>query len=64
MMSAVAGLGVRRSGDVETWSRRSSSANIAPFVAATCALVRVSDATPAFDGDWFVDLDSLDAEDD
>lgn len=42
MMSAVAGLGVRKSGDVETWSRRSSSANIAPFVAATCALVRVA----------------------
>ena len=59
MMSAVAGLGVRRSGDVETWSRRSSSANIAPFVAATCALVRVSDMAPSFDGDWFVDLDSM-----
>ena len=42
MMSAVAGLAVRKSGDVETWSRRSSTSNIAPFVAATCALVRVA----------------------
>lgn len=39
--AAVAGLASRPSGDVETWSRRNSSSNIAPFVAATCALVRV-----------------------
>ena len=41
MNSAVAGLSSRASGDVETWSRRSSSSNISPFVALTCALVRV-----------------------
>ena len=39
--AAVAGLAAKASGDVEAWSRRNSSANIAPFVAATCALVRV-----------------------
>ncbi len=38
---AVAGLAVRSSGDVDVWSRRKASVNIAPFVAATCALVRV-----------------------
>lgn len=42
---AVGGLAVRASGDIETWSRRSSKSNIAPFVAATCALLRVSDAS-------------------
>jgi phage terminase large subunit-like protein len=41
MNNAVAGLASRSSGDVEAWSRRSSSSNIAPFVAATCALARV-----------------------
>ena len=41
LSSAVAGLSSRASGDVETWSRRSSSSNISPFVALTCALVRV-----------------------
>ncbi len=41
MNAAVAGLASRPSGDVEAWSRRNSSSNIAPFVAATCALVRV-----------------------
>lgn len=41
MTNAVAGLAVRSSGDVDVWSRRTSSVNIAPFVAATCALVRV-----------------------
>ncbi len=61
--NAVAGLATRASGDVETWSRRSSKANIAPFVAATCALLRVPDAAPPFDGDWFVDLDDFDTED-
>ena len=63
MTSAVAGLGVRKSGDVETWSRRSSSANIAPFVAATCALVRVADGA-RFNGEYFVNLDDLDLGDD
>lgn len=58
--NAVGGLAARTSGDVETWSRRSSKANIAPFVAATCALVRVPDVTEQpFDGDYFVDLDDL-----
>jgi hypothetical protein len=42
MNTAVAGLSVRSAGDVETWSRRSSSSNISPFVAGTCALVRVA----------------------
>ena len=42
MINAVGGLAVRKSGDVETWSRRSSTANISPFVAATSALVRVA----------------------
>jgi hypothetical protein len=39
--AAVGGLASRSSGDVETWSRRSSSANISPFVALTCAFGRV-----------------------
>jgi phage terminase large subunit-like protein len=47
MNNAVAGLAVRSSGDVDAWSRRNSSANIAPFVAATCALVRVPDTAPS-----------------
>jgi hypothetical protein len=42
--AAVAGLVDRVSGDGVMWSRRLSS-NIAPFVAATCALVRVPSAT-------------------
>lgn len=41
MNAAVEGLAGRSSGDVDIWSRRSSKVNIAPFVAATCALVRV-----------------------
>jgi hypothetical protein len=41
MNAAVAGLESRATGDVESWSRRNSSSNIAPFVAATCALARV-----------------------
>lgn len=63
MDAAVAGLAVRATGDVETWSRRSSSANIAPFVAATCALLRVPEQS-GFDGDWFVDLDGFLEDDD
>lgn len=46
MSVAVAGLGVKSSGDVDVWSRRNSSVNIAPFVAATCALVRVAKEAP------------------
>jgi hypothetical protein len=42
---AIDGLAARTSGDVEVWSRRNSSSNIAPFVAATCALVRVPATT-------------------
>jgi hypothetical protein len=42
--AAVAGLVDRVSGDGVMWSRRLSS-NIAPFVAATCALVRVPTST-------------------
>lgn len=57
MLNAVVGLGVRRSYDVDVWSRRNSSANIAPLVAATCALVRVPDTEPL--GEWFVDLDEV-----
>ena len=56
--AAVGGLAVRSSGDVDTWSRRSSRSNIAPFVAATCALVRVHEA-PGYDGDYFTDLDAM-----
>ena len=41
MNEAVAGLAVKPSGDVDVWSRRKASVNISPFVAATCALVRV-----------------------
>lgn len=41
LTNAVAGLASKASGDVEAWSRRNSSSNIAPFVAATCALARV-----------------------
>jgi hypothetical protein len=42
---AVEALSPRSNGDVDVWSRRGSSANIAPFVAATCALVRVPTRT-------------------
>jgi hypothetical protein len=60
MDAAVGGLATRSAGDVDTWSRRSSRVNIAPFVAATCALVRVPEASEVpFDGDWFVDLGGL-----
>ena len=41
LTNAVRGLTVRRSGDVDVPARRSSSTNIAPFVAAMCALYRV-----------------------
>jgi len=41
MNQAVVGLVAKSNGDVDIWSRRSSKVNIAPFVAATCALVRV-----------------------
>lgn len=41
MNAALGGLAVKPSGDVDVWSRRKASVNIAPFVAATCALVRV-----------------------
>lgn len=41
--AAVGGLMTKFSGDGESWSRRNSSSNIAPLVAATCALVRVPD---------------------
>ena len=43
MNNAVAGLGTKPAGDGEVWSHRKSSANIAPFVAVTCALYRVPD---------------------
>jgi hypothetical protein len=45
MNAAVAGLETRPSGDGDIWSRRNSSANIAPIIAATCALVRVPATT-------------------
>jgi phage terminase large subunit-like protein len=61
MDAAVGGLATRSSGDVDTWSRRSSKVNIAPFVAATCALLRVPEVA-GFDGDYFVDLDDFDLE--
>ncbi len=41
LANAIEGLAVRTSGDVDVWARRNSSANIAPFVAVTCALARV-----------------------
>jgi hypothetical protein len=41
LSAAVAGLVLKFSGDGESWSRRNSTTNIAPFVACTCALVRV-----------------------
>lgn len=43
--AAVEGLRDQPSGDGWTWSRRNSSANIAPIIAATCALVRVPAST-------------------
>ena len=54
MNAAVAGLERRTSGDVDVWSRRSSKVNIAPFVAATCALARVPQVinTEFFAGAW------------
>lgn len=47
MTEAVAGLAVKPSGDVDVWSARKSSVNIAPFRAATCALMRVAKAIEA-----------------
>lgn len=44
--NAVAGLTVKRSGDVDVPARRTSSTNIAPFIAAMCALYRVPTAPP------------------
>lgn len=41
MDAAVAGLVTKPTGDSDVWTHRLSSANIAPFVAATCALGRV-----------------------
>lgn len=41
MTDAVAGLIAKPAGDVDVWTRRGSSSNIAPFVAATAALYRV-----------------------
>lgn len=46
MNGAVEGLMIRTSGDVDVWSRRHSAVNIAPFVAATCALARVPVSAP------------------
>lgn len=52
--NAVAGLTVKRSGDVDVPARRTSSTNIAPFIAAMCALYRVPTAkgTTFFAGAW------------
>ncbi len=62
MTAAIAGLAVRTSGDVDVWSRRNSSVNIAPFVAATCALVRVPQVLVTAGN--FYDLDEFGADDD
>ncbi len=60
LTTAVNGTIAKRSGDVETFSRRSSSTNISPLVAATCALHRVPESSVEhFDGDWLVDLDDF-----
>ena len=42
--NAVGGLVTRKSGDVDVPARRTSSTNIAPFIAAMCALYRVPTA--------------------
>ena len=44
------------------WSQRSSSVEITPLVACTVAAGGVSDAAVVFDGDWFVDLEGFDDE--
>jgi hypothetical protein len=62
MNAAIAGLATKPAGDVDVWSRRNSTANVAPIVAATCALVRVPTVDPVFDGDWFVDLDEFEED--
>lgn len=41
LAKAIGGLGVKLSGDVEVPTRRSSSSNVAPFMAACAALARV-----------------------
>ena len=46
MNAAVAGLATKPVGDVDVWSRRNSSVNISPIVAATCALMRVPSTEP------------------
>lgn len=62
MNNAVDGVVMRASGDVDVFSRRSSSVNIAPLVAAACALSRVPVAQSVFTGNPFSSLD--DWEDD
>ncbi len=44
MTNAVTGLAVKKSGDVDVPARRNSATNIAPFIAAMCALYRVPEA--------------------
>jgi len=58
---AVSGLRTRPTGDVDVPSRRASSSDAAPIIAATCALVRVA-SEPKFDGEYFVNLDDFDLE--
>ena len=61
LSSAVDGLAVRTVGDVDVWARRTSRVNIAPFVAATCALVRVPDVSGRpYAGEVFSVLDDDD----
>lgn len=52
--NAVGGLTVRKSGDVDVPARRTSSTNIAPFIAVMCALYRVPTTKPTefFAGAW------------
>jgi hypothetical protein len=47
MDNAVAGLQTKTAGDVDVPTRRDSKSNVAPFIAATCALARVPEAKPA-----------------
>lgn len=47
MVQAVAGLAARTTGDLSPWSRRSSSANVAPMFAAAAAVAACAEDAPS-----------------
>jgi phage terminase large subunit-like protein len=63
MNTAVEGLVVRASAGIDVWDRRKAALDIAPFVAATCALSRVPAGEPMFAG-GFTALSDYNDDDD